>query len=1004
MTGRRLQLLQTIQGAGNSNKNIVTLQKNNYRQIKAGMASKQLTLTQQACLCLVLVLGITYSQFSHAVTGSQPPFLTVEPDLDVYPQNFAVIQDRSSRIFIGNTEGVIDFDGEHWNLTGVSNGDIVRSLAYDGADRIYVGGYDAFGYIEANNRGEYLYTDLSEKFADQLQGELFADIWDVVVTDEGVFFRALKHVFFWQPDTGDTSLWQWPGRFGAIEHYDGETILQFRGEGFRVLRDGVWQPLPATSELKELIVDLVPLPDGGLLTVSRNGDWLRITQDTVAPYPMPAAIPLSSKFSSGVLLEDGSLALCDDLGAIYLYNPETGQLQQVSVSNSYLSGITKGVDGNVIALSDSGFHNISWPAKWNLLDKRNGLVGSIFSIKQIDTYLYAMSGSGVFRKSINDTQFERLPWTEHEAWDLLALENDEMMFADSYGLHLVSGDEVTSISDKTFYPRTLKRSRHNPNLIYAGTELGIALIEKIDNQWQLVYHNDDMRNLRITNILETTDNSILISSEREGVMALSFLKDDGWQLASTSFDETAGITYGDTMESSIVQTRSGDIFASTEAGFFKFGDTGFTKNPLAGLQSLRPANKILYLAESPTGALWGFTHNRLYHQLSDQSWIEENVSAMRNGGINSISFDANDRVLVGANGSIMIYDALRAKPTKAHSKVNLTKVQVRDANNRYQNVSLKGDLALEQGNWLIFDYALMDLRSPGLVRYQARLDPVESEFSDWSESSRRSYFGLEPGEYEFFVNARSGNGELSTASGYTLTVRPYWYQHPIAIIAFVFSGLVLIGILNVAITKRRSRKLALENERLERMVAERTRELESANRQLDTMAHLDGLTEIPNRRRLDSYLEDLWLQCTERDRVMAVAILDVDHFKQFNDTHGHVAGDELLKELAGLLSHSLRRSEDLVARYGGEEFLIVLPGADPDSAMVVAEAMRKNVEQSRLAITISGGVASTHGQKFASIEALIKGADSALYKAKNTGRNRIQLVDTAILNGDSNQA
>ncbi len=155
------------------------------------------------------------------------------------------------------------------------------------------------------------------------------------------------------------------------------------------------------------------------------------------------------------------------------------------------------------------------------------------------------------------------------------------------------------------------------------------------------------------------------------------------------------------------------------------------------------------------------------------------------------------------------------------------------------------------------------------------------------------------------------------------------------------------------------------------------------------MAHLDGLTQIPNRRRLDAYLDDVWRQCVDRNRMMAIAIIDVDHFKKYNDTHGHQAGDELLVKLAQTLSSNLRRAEDLVARYGGEEFLVVLPGAEEHTAQEVIEEMRSQVEVSDMGITISAGVHANMPHNAMPLKDMIESADRALYQSKSQGRNRV---------------
>jgi len=161
------------------------------------------------------------------------------------------------------------------------------------------------------------------------------------------------------------------------------------------------------------------------------------------------------------------------------------------------------------------------------------------------------------------------------------------------------------------------------------------------------------------------------------------------------------------------------------------------------------------------------------------------------------------------------------------------------------------------------------------------------------------------------------------------------------------------------------------------------------------MAHIDVLTGIPNRRRLDEYLGVVWEQCGDRGRPLSLLAIDVDRFKDFNDKQGHLAGDELLKQLALVLGHCLRRSEDLLARYGGEEFLAVLPGADLAVATTLAEKMRVEMEHSGLGATISIGVASRVPDASASLTELVARADAALYVAKKSGRNRVEVAYAA---------
>ncbi|MFZ5863152.1 MAG: diguanylate cyclase [Nitrospirota bacterium] len=158
-------------------------------------------------------------------------------------------------------------------------------------------------------------------------------------------------------------------------------------------------------------------------------------------------------------------------------------------------------------------------------------------------------------------------------------------------------------------------------------------------------------------------------------------------------------------------------------------------------------------------------------------------------------------------------------------------------------------------------------------------------------------------------------------------------------------------------------------------------------------ARLDGLTGLVNRRTFQEYLERLVARCRNLHEPMSVVLIDVDHFKRVNDTWGHLAGDAVLKELAGLLKTTVRPT-DLLARYGGEELGLVVPYTTAVEALVVAERMRTTVATHEftfdghpIPVTISLGVADLldHIER---AEALLQSADQALYAAKQTGRNR----------------
>ena len=191
----------------------------------------------------------------------------------------------------------------------------------------------------------------------------------------------------------------------------------------------------------------------------------------------------------------------------------------------------------------------------------------------------------------------------------------------------------------------------------------------------------------------------------------------------------------------------------------------------------------------------------------------------------------------------------------------------------------------------------------------------------------------------------------------------------------------------------------LRIKKLQTELNESKNELSVLNDKLRKISLTDGLTGIENRRSLEDRLKDQWQHSVRLHEPMAVVMCDIDKFKSVNDNYGHQAGDAVLKEIARLLKDEAREI-DRVGRYGGEEFLLILPGTVLDAAVTFAERLREKVENhtfsyegGTLRRTISCGVASAPHPKVKDQEALVRGADDALYVAKETGRNRVVRFD-----------
>lgn len=196
----------------------------------------------------------------------------------------------------------------------------------------------------------------------------------------------------------------------------------------------------------------------------------------------------------------------------------------------------------------------------------------------------------------------------------------------------------------------------------------------------------------------------------------------------------------------------------------------------------------------------------------------------------------------------------------------------------------------------------------------------------------------------------------------------------------------------------RSYRNRLERDAAYRALRQSQQRLLETNLELQRLTHSDGLTGLSNRRYFDEYLAAEWQRAQRERRQLGLLMLDVDAFKAYNDTYEHVAGDEALKQVAGVLREVCQRGPALPARFGGEEFAVVLPGASELGARLVAEKVRLAVRDMALehsssptapVLTVSIGVAASLPEGAAPATCLVEQADGALYRAKREGKDRV---------------
>ncbi|MBY0239482.1 MAG: diguanylate cyclase [Burkholderiaceae bacterium] len=422
--------------------------------------------------------------------------------------------------------------------------------------------------------------------------------------------------------------------------------------------------------------------------------------------------------------------------------------------------------------------------------------------------------------------------------------------------------------------------------------------------------------------------------------------------------------------------------------------------------------KVLALRSDHAGRLWASTIAGLYRidPASGQSMLYTPSDGLTDGyTINSVASAPDGTLYFGGVHGMTAVTPQAVRSMSVAPQVAITDVTVfnRSLGDSAQDdgIKLEGPLTApraltlsSQASVFSIEFAALHYTEPLQNRYAYQLVGFDPDWV-YTDAAHRSasYTNLNPGTYTFRVRAANHRGVWSAeAATLSITITPpfwqrWWFR--------LSAALLVLGALAGAY-RWRIRRLQHQQRLLEQLVAARTAQLEESNRKLEALSTTDGLTGVRNRRGFDAALAAEWRRAARTGQTLALMMLDVDHFKKYNDLYGHQAGDTSLRQVAQLITSHGRRTTDLVARYGGEEFVLLSASTNAADAYGTAAAICTELQRLALphaaspfgVITVSAGVAVLAPNETNSPEALVQLADEALYRAKQKGRNQALLA------------
>ena len=891
-------------------------------------------------------------------------------DFNAGAQNFDVAQDGRGVLWFANLRGALAFDGAWWSIVELPNHSAVFALESDASGRMIAGGVEQLGVIESN------------RYRTLISGRSIGDV-NSICRDGSGFIAVTDRVIVAGNASGVRVIDSTPRahqrcfRAGDTTYIATTSLLRVAGENL-------------STEVPSLDIDVVVGGNNGQVLAVAHGKGLFVIENGVAtPLATDASTWLKDRRAAdAVRLADGRIAITTPDDGVAIITAD-GRLDQIvdhaaGVPDDVVRAAFVDREGSLwLAASDGSIAQIDLASLLTVWDSRLGIRGSARHVFRWNDRIYITNSHGLFaidREKMPVRQV--LPASSGSAW-FMAEVPEGLLVSTSNGILLLDRNErVTAIAGTE---RTggygMIRLTSDPSRVLFGSRSGLGVLRHEGNEWKF-------------------DRMV----EGAPPYVRDFHEENGAIWAGTTFDGVLRIDDAASPQPRLTRIGEGEMhlqfiggrvgFVGDEYRFVRPDGTRLVEDPR--VNNLDIPGKYFRMAEDARGDLWVNTiPPRVFRKLPRGGWAAEGepLLSITVNDIQSITCDVDGVVWLGSNRGMFRYDS--------HASARRT-AQPAPLIHRIDAVGTARD-----GRTLRHDFRRLRIEFAPVsyhtgVMFQYRLDSTDSDWSDWSNETFVDFTNLNGGDYTFRVRARSPEGLIGPETRWTFGVLPPWYATRASFALWI----VVLAAIIMLIVWIRTRSLHRHAEQLRARIAERTQELneknellEQANARLERLSLFDELTGIANRRYFQRAIAEDW-QTAMRDRSsLALIMIDLDHFKELNDTRGHRAGDESLRKVGEYLGATIRRSGDVAARYGGEEFAVLLVGCGEHDAMQIAERLRIGIAQLGIpyddsgtrTLTASCGVAATTPTARDVPDTLIDQADQALYVAKAAGRDCVSV-------------
>lgn len=941
------------------------------------------------------------------------------------PQSSALTlaQTADGYLWVGTQDGLARFDGLRFTVFNHRNTDalpasFIRALYVDRGGVLWIAAYG--GGIAKYGDGRL------ERLPPLPGGE--REIRAITQTVDGAIWLGTLRGGVYRLDRDQIT------NFGQAQGLPDETVHALHGardgslwvgtaDGLAHWRDGRWTVLGAKDGVAA-VAAIAEAPDGAIWAVSGPGSVVRVVDGTVVQRVTSADGLPDERLRALHFDRDHNLWIATTSHGVLRWSE--GRIAALGtkqgLSNDLVDALLEDREGNLWIGTERGGLNVLKEARFVTWGTDEGLShGDVLAVLQSpDDAVWI----GTHRGGINRlhegrlTSFGTAQGLSEDAYMGLLHDRAGTLWAAGMrtGLHRMKQDrfEVVPVDQEPALRGSRVVYQDRAGAIWAGIGRRGQLLRLDGGEPTLVPVPNT--NAQIIALFEDRSGALWVGTYGDGVRRRD--PDGTWTEVTTGNGLSHGIIAG------FHEDAEGGIWVATAQGLNRYKNGHWRS--ITTRQGLHD-DVVYQVLEDDDGNFWmcsnhGITRvarREIDAVLDGRATAVTNVSYGSADGMKSVEcnsgspsgFRAHDgRMYFATVAGVVVVDPRSERGQRVPPLVVIEQVLV-DGRLAASEISenggalSRGRIELDPGTRnLEIHYAAPSFVDPNRVKVKYILEGFDRRWTEAGTRRTAYYTNLAPGRYRFRVTACSDADAACNDTGASLELRLRPFLHETMPFRLLFGAIFLAGA--VGAWRLRTRRLRGRAEAFERLVDQRTGELQEANRKLGELnarladqATMDDLTTIANRRLLNRSLEVEWRRLRRTGSPLAIVLIDVDDFKAFNDRYGHVRGDDCLRNVARALKSAPRRATDLVARYGGEEFAILLPETDESGAFIVAErarqavlALRMSHERSRVnggIVTISSGVAAVVPTEDSDPKALLAAADEALYRAKKGGRNRI---------------